>query len=349
LFIINPSAGMLFGDPTLSGTMFLLATTDSFHNGLVDLGANMIWNGSNWNLIDPNNDAWLLGISTTPVGSPFNSAFIVHHSVRGTVNLIPDFAIYEDARAYFAGAVGVGIIPNPAYSAFQVVFSGSAVIADFYGPTNGNHWITVRNTQAELHLGIGSIGPTAGIPYAWSSNEKFFIGGDGNPAVFFNGVFVGIGKSNPNYNLDVNGNVNASNCYLINGAPLACTDGSGGISLSNVTSINGQPVYRGITGIAYGDSSTKAWNTVYQNTHSTPMFVAISCNLGPDDGIIAMVGQSYPPTTQVGVVDSVSQDFTQIVMLTFWVLPGWYYMADATYLSTNPSWPPLINKWIEYF
>lgn len=61
------------------------------------------------------------------------------------------------------------------------------------------------------------------------------------PAIFAfsGGSRIGIANGNPVYTLDVGGSVNSTGCYLINAVPFACSDGAGGINLSNVTNING--------------------------------------------------------------------------------------------------------------
>ena len=51
---------------------------------------------------------------------------------------------------------------------------------------------------------------------------------------------VGIGGDYlPRYKLDVAGDVNSGNCYRILEMPFACSDGAGGVALSNITTING--------------------------------------------------------------------------------------------------------------
>lgn len=51
---------------------------------------------------------------------------------------------------------------------------------------------------------------------------------------------VGINYA-PAFSLDVNGQVNSTGCYLIDAVPFACSNGAGGINLTNITNINGQP------------------------------------------------------------------------------------------------------------
>jgi hypothetical protein len=59
------------------------------------------------------------------------------------------------------------------------------------------------------------------------------------PLVFFSTAAVGVNNFSPAYPLDVSGDVNSSGCYRIGGVAVACSDGASGISLSNITTING--------------------------------------------------------------------------------------------------------------
>jgi hypothetical protein len=69
-----------------------------------------------------------------------------------------------------------------------------------------NTRITIANTQGQLNLGIGTATPHA---YAWSSTGSFFIGDDGSPTFFVQGMFngsVGIGTMDTKgYKFAVNG------------------------------------------------------------------------------------------------------------------------------------------------
>jgi hypothetical protein len=57
--------------------------------------------------------------------------------------------------------------------------------------------------------------------------------------------YVGLGKQLPAYALDVVGDVNSTGCYRILTAAFACGDGAGGVNLTNVANINGEPYVPG--------------------------------------------------------------------------------------------------------
>ena len=97
-----------------------------------------------------------------------------------------------------------------------------------------------------------------------------------------------------------------------------------------------------------GGGTARVWQAVYQNPWPYPMFVTVSINLGPHDGAMAFCASNNPPGIEVAAIQSQSEDFTQIHALSFWVLPGYYYMLDREILSSNPESPALINTWVEW-
>lgn len=162
-------------------------------------------------------------------------------------------------------------------------------------------------------------------------------------------------------NLNVGGNFNAGSINVggspldtgvisVNGlkgeVTLLAGQGIDVTATSSSITISARSTYPGIT-VEHDITAQRSLNATYQNGYPVPMLVVVSVNLGPNDGVIAYTGPNNPPGNQVGVIQSVSQDFTLIMQLTFWVLPGWWYKLDSS-LSTNPDWPPFVNKWIEW-
>lgn len=103
-------------------------------------------------------------------------------------------------------------------------------------------WIQPVNAanNAIYNLPVVQFAPTGQIyPSSAAGNAMIVWGGTGGvllraPAgVSTSGTFV------PAYPLDVVGNVNSSGCYLIGGVAFACSDGAGGVALSNISTING--------------------------------------------------------------------------------------------------------------
>lgn len=177
------------------------------------------------------------------------------------------------------------------------------------------------------------------------ANDNFTVGGSLN--VTGSGNFGGSLNAG---SINVGGSPLDTGVISVNGlkgeVTLLAGQGIDVTATSQNITISARASYPGITELAVV-TTQRSFNTVYQNSTTVPMFVSISVNLGPNDGAIATVGQTSPPAIQVGVIESVSQDFTLIMQLSFWVLPGWYYLLDNT-LSFNPDWPPLINKWMEW-
>jgi len=87
------------------------------------------------------------------------------------------------------------------------------------------------------------------------------------------------------------------------------------------------------------------FDTVYQNTTGRPMFVNIAVNLAPGDDCTCFADSANPPGAPVATIASVSDAFTLIMMMSFWVLPGWYYSCNV---QTVGAFPPVINTWVEW-
>lgn len=106
------------------------------------------------------------------------------------------------------GYVGIGTITPSA--PLHIVSTGQQAALFKSANTSNNTWISVANNAGQLNMGVGASTPH---PYAWSSTGSFFIGDDGNPTVFVNGMSngsVGIGTLNTGTNkLAVEGTIAA--------------------------------------------------------------------------------------------------------------------------------------------
>jgi hypothetical protein len=105
------------------------------------------------------------------------------------------------------GYLGIG---NATPTFPLTVQSGESIIASFNHNGLGNSAIRVGTNNGFMNLGVGA---TTKHPYLWSSTNTLFIGDDGNPTVFINGMAngsVGIGTSNTgSYKLAVEGGIAA--------------------------------------------------------------------------------------------------------------------------------------------
>lgn len=143
-------------------------------------------------------------------------------------------------------------------------------------------------------------------PSSAAGNAMIVWGGTGGvllraPAgVSTSGTFV------PAYPLDVVGNVNSSGCYLIGGVAYACSDGAGGVALSNISTINGSAPGSGGTPAppnqsvqwnnngAFGGSAQLTWTGNALNVTSAasggfPLNVASSNSLGYSGAIFSVL------------------------------------------------------------
>jgi len=108
----------------------------------------------------------------------------------------------ERLRIDAAGNVGIGT----AVPVSPLDVRSASRIASLYTTTNGNQWVEVGNAVTHMNLGVGASGSTAGVPYLWSASGNFFVGDDGGPTLFVQGMGsgkVGIGTTTPAATLDV--------------------------------------------------------------------------------------------------------------------------------------------------
>ena len=134
---------------------------------------------------------------------------------------------------YNVGRIGVGLA-NPAYP-LDVVgnanVSGCYLVATVpFACTNGSGGVNLTNVTNINGAPVFSQTP-------WLSD----INGAGFRLI--SAGSIGIGIANPLFQLDVAGNVNATGCYYIQGTTFACSNGAGGINISNITNINGSPPF----------------------------------------------------------------------------------------------------------
>lgn len=171
----------------------------------------------------------------------------------------------------------------------------------------------------------------------------------------FNGR-VSIGTTaGANFPLDVSGDVNSSACYRINGAPFACPDGSGGVNLSNITTINGSAPGAGGGGggpthlldLSFGPGLDRYWNNNYQNTRGTALYVSIIYEV-PPAGEITVYGDyatnpggGSPSNTLAFVSNALSA--IQVGQLFFIVRPGDWYSVH------NAAKGELVSIWKEWY
>jgi hypothetical protein len=100
----------------------------------------------------------------------------------------------------------VGIGTHTPTSNLEVVGSGCCALVNFRTTTSDNAWLQVGNSVGHINVGVGSLTPH---PYLWSSTNKLFIGGDGGPTIFVDGMSngnVGVGTTDTKgYKFAVNG------------------------------------------------------------------------------------------------------------------------------------------------
>jgi len=168
----------------------------------------------------------VLAGSNTVAASTVSATSLVgtHYGVLAGSNTV------AASTGYFSGNVGIGTaspvaplstffatsgIPNTTGSGTSNVatrFQTGSVCLDMGNISNGNMWL-------QNHLDTN-----------WATNYPLLL----NP----NGGFVGIGTTNPGYNLDVTGNVNVTGNFLKAGVPLSASQwttlGSNIYFLSNV-------------------------------------------------------------------------------------------------------------------
>ena len=114
---------------------------------------------------------------------------------------IPTWGIYTNVN------VGIGTSsPSFPLTVEETNTNPFANIASFKNNAASNTWLLVANNKGQVNLGMGS---SVVGGYIWSSTDKFYIGDDGNPALYVDKMAngnVGIGTlDTKGYKLAVNG------------------------------------------------------------------------------------------------------------------------------------------------
>jgi len=119
--------------------------------------------------------------------------------------------------AYFAGNVGIGIVPQSSPLYVRKDVSNWGRIARFYDPS------MVINDNVVIHLGKDEGGPTAEIGFSYqgdtSDQNVLFLGHYDNPYIvnIRKDGNVGIGTTNPQVKLEVNGSAKISGDLYVKG------------------------------------------------------------------------------------------------------------------------------------
>lgn len=85
----------------------------------------------------------------------------------------------------FPGSSRVSIGTNDFPNKLNVVSDEGGEFTSFQTSNTGNSWVRIQNGVTGMNLGIGNITPH---PYIWSWSNLFFIGNDGNPTLFVDGM-----------------------------------------------------------------------------------------------------------------------------------------------------------------
>lgn len=168
---------------------------------------------------------------------------IISGAVSGQWALNADGSIYRNSNVYIGLSTGTARLsvagPSP----------NNVGIADFVS-SNPNAFMYLETTGAPAFAAYavkfngaygGEIGFATDVVEVWTTKSLIIRGYDVDGHAYIPGP-LGVGGSSPLYKLDVFGDVNARGCYRINGGTFACPDGSGGVTISNVSAINGSPI-----------------------------------------------------------------------------------------------------------
>jgi hypothetical protein len=205
-----------FGPAGSAGTFDVLGLTIGDGQGFADLGSNLYYTGSQWNLRNTSNDGWMTAMNNNPMGTSPASSFGVYHAAYNATpaTLTPFFSITP------SGNIGVGTTkPNSLlnlYSGTSYGVGGTLLTLEPTGQQSGSASMLSwqRNLDNWTPAGIGqlySLGDAYGGVLLFythaddSSNtsaplERMRILANGN---------VGIGTSSPAHLLHVAGTIGA--------------------------------------------------------------------------------------------------------------------------------------------
>lgn len=167
---------------------------------------------------------------------------------------------------------------------------------------------------------------------------------------------LGVAMDNPQYPLDVNGSVNSSGCYLIGGVSFACSDGSAGVNLSNITTINGGAPGGGVSSVFGRTGAVVAQTADYTaaqvtnavssiGSYSDPAWItSLSWSKitgAPATGVSSVFGRVGAVTAQIG--DYTAAQVTNAVStLGSYADPPWITSLSWGKITGAPVIPPQI-------
>jgi hypothetical protein len=85
-----------------------------------------------------------------------------------------------------------------------------------------------------------------------------------------------------------------------------------------------------------GDSG-RVLDTIYENTSGKPRWVSVTSTVGANKGIVAYIGATSPPTSEVGRNYGASSPDGRLQVM-FLVPPGWFYKATAAGGGQKAAW-----------
>ena len=215
------------------------------------------------------------------------------------------------------GSIGIGIPGGLVRSVLSIIAATPSTIAT---ATQLTICEGTNNAGYGLAIGYGT-NPSSG----WAGVLQVTAGGGGYPLLLNPaGGAVGIGKAAPAFNLDVQGSVNCTAGYYVNGAALP----TGG-------------------GVTTQTKPARAIGGIYQNTTGKAMFVSVSFNAFNQILLIAYSDASASPATIVAWAGSGNSTQVQLSWnLSFWVLPGNYYQANW---QVGPGGGGTLGTWTEWY
>lgn len=194
----------------------------------------------------------------------------------GTANYIPKWSGSSNLTnsILFNSATGIGVNTTTPRAAFEVngyAYSGGFWTTD--DSTGGGFYIGNLNTGESYSYisGIGSVGSTSYIAFHTYAEEAMRIKANG---------YVGIGVSNPAYQLEVGGDINITGSFRING--VAIGGGSGTVTGTGTTNyiakwsgssaIGNSQIFDNGTNVGIGTASPSAPLTVLSDNSNAYTF-----------------------------------------------------------------------------
>lgn len=251
-------------------------------------------------------------------------------------------------------AIGIGIGSTS---------TNPSIALDIVGSFGGNEIAVVNNNQSSaaniffqnsgnstsLNVGIPGTSTSSfpGLPninFTGTNTPLIFSANNTEVMRLAFGPRVGIGQSNPQYALDVAGGVNATGCYVSNSVAFACSNGAGGINLSNIALINGNPVTTGgytpveHDGIVAGRTINAQWGPFPQFRAVSIYFAGIPAGNGVYAEVFLASAGAFEIVQEYQVPSNSS---TPVALSLFFYVP-----VGARYLVSGPQAP---NTWYEWY